>query len=121
MHRMLSGWTDLIRYTGQRSGREIVTPTQYARLGDHVIILVGRPDTKTWWRNFTTDCNIDVLVKRTWLPMTARAVIGADEPDTVTPLLNAYRARFPRTGRALGEDTGGSLAHGAVVVWCRPR
>ncbi len=121
LHRIMSGSTDLIRYTGQRSGREIVTPTQYARLGDDVIILVGRPDTKTWWRNFTTDRNIDVLIQRTWLPMTARTVIGADEPDTVTPVLNAYLARFPRAGCALGGDTDVSLAQRSVIVWCRPR
>ena len=86
-----------------------------------MIILVGRPDTKTWWCNFTTHRDIDVLIQRTWLPMTARAVIGADEPNTVTPFLDAHLVRFPRAGRALGGDTGGSLAQRSVIVWCRPR
>jgi deazaflavin-dependent oxidoreductase (nitroreductase family) len=121
LHRVLSGSTDLIRYTGRRSGREIVTPTQYARRGDDVIILVGRPETKTWWRNFTTDGDIDVLVRRQWMPMTARAVIGADEPESITPLLEAYLERFPRAARALDEEPNGSRARGAVIVWCRPR
>lgn len=120
LHRLLSGSTDLVRYTGRRSGRQIVTPTQYARSGDDVIILVGRPESKTWWRNFSTDGDIDVLLQRRWVPMTARAVVGADAPDTITPLLEAYVERFPRAGRVLGDDTGLG-ARRAVVVWCRPR
>jgi hypothetical protein len=121
LHRLISGSTDLIRYTGRRSGREIITPTQYVRRDDDVIILVGRPDEKTWWRNFGTDGDIDVLLHRRWVPMTARAVIGADDPETVGPLLDAYLTRFPRAARAIGDDTDGSPAERAVIVWCRPR
>lgn len=121
LHRLLSGSTDLVRYTGRRSGRQFVTPTQYAPRGDDVLILVGRPEVKTWWRNFTTDGDIDLLVRRRWLPMTARAVIGADDPVTITPLLNAYLERFPRAARTLGDDSSGSRAERAVIVWCRPR
>jgi hypothetical protein len=130
LHRLLSGSTDLVRYTGRRSGREIVTPTQYARSGDDVVILVGRPDTKTWWRNFRTEGDLEVLLQGRWVPMTATAVVGADDPATVAPLLDAYLARFPRAahtliGRTGGTgDTGGTvdaLVSQAVVVWCRPR
>jgi hypothetical protein len=53
-HRLLSGSTDLIRYRGRRTGREITMPTQYAEHGSDILILVGRPDTKTWWQNFRT-------------------------------------------------------------------
>lgn len=120
-HRLLSGSTDLIRYTGRRSGREFTTPTQYARCGEEVIILVARPETKTWWRNFTTDRDIDVLMQGRCVPMTARAVVGADEPETIAPLLQAYLVRFPRAARVLGDETNGSRAQRAVIVWCRPR
>ena len=121
LHRVLSGSTDLIRYTGRRSGREVITPTQYVRRGDDVIILVGRPGTKTWWRNFTTGGDIDVLLQRRWVAMTARAVIGADDPETIMPLLDAYLARFPRAARVFGDKSNGSRAQRAVIVWCRPR
>lgn len=125
---MLSGSTDLVRYTGRRSGRLITTPTQYARLGQELIVLVGRPESKTWWRNFRTDQEVEVLVEGRWLPMTARAVVGADEPDTIAPLLAAYRQRFPRSGRSSRAAEAGSdrdperdPAAGSVIVWCRPR
>lgn len=46
-HRLLSWSTDLLRYRGRRTGRQITMPTQYAECGSDVVILHGRPDTKT--------------------------------------------------------------------------
>jgi hypothetical protein len=119
LHRVLSRSTDLVRYTGRRSGRRITTPTQYARRGDDIVILVGRPDAKTWWRNFRSDANLDVLLRGRWVPMTARAVVGADEPETIGPLVDAYLARFPKAVTVLGGEA--DRVSRAVVVWCRPR
>ena len=121
MHRPLSGSIDLIRYTGRRSGREFTTPTQYAPSGNDVIILVGRPNTKTWWRNFTSEYDIDILMRRHWIPMKARAVVGAQEPATIAPLLDAFLEKFPKAARALGGGSNESLRRSAVIVWCRPR
>lgn len=121
LHRVLSGSTDLVRYTGRRSGRQFTTPTQYAWREDDLLILVGRPETKTWWRNFREDRDLDVLVQGRWLPMTARAVIGADEPAAIGPLLEAYLRRFPKAVRALDGDTPEDRARQAVMIRCRPR
>ena len=121
LHRILSGSTDVIRYTGRRSGRQYSTPTQYARRDDEILILVGHPESKTWWRNFTEDSDIDVLLQRRWVPMTARAVIGANDPETISPLLDAYLKRFPRAARVLGNATDGERPVQTVVVRCRPR
>ncbi len=120
-HRLMSRSTDVIRYKGRRSGRTFATPTQYAAYGDGLVIFVGRPDTKTWWRNFSNDGDIDVLVAGDWRAMTARAVVSADEPGTIGPLLDAYLRRFPRAGRLLDPTTDASARSDAVVVWCRPR
>jgi hypothetical protein len=121
LHGLLSGSTDLIRYSGRRSGRTITTPTQYATHGEDVVILVGRPETKRWWRNFTDEHDLDVLVRGSWRAMRGRAVVGADEPEVLRPLLDTYLARFPRAARALpGSDGAEQVAH-TVVVWCRPR
>jgi len=46
-HRLMSRSTDVIRYTGRRSGRTVTTPTQYAVYLDGLVIFVGRPGTKT--------------------------------------------------------------------------
>jgi hypothetical protein len=121
LHRMLSGSTDVIRYTGRRTGRVFTTPTQYASSGDDIVIMVARAASKQWWRNFTDERDLDVLVRRTWRPMRARAVIGAHEPETVRPLLDAYLARFPRMAKFLSGETEEERIRHAVVVWCRPR
>lgn len=120
-HRLLSGSTDLIRFRGRRTGREITMPTQYAERGEDVVLLVGRPEDKTWWKNFRTARDLDVLIRGRWSPMTARAVVGADEPTEIGPLLDAYLARFPRAQRTLGEGPSQDQARRAVVVQCRPR
>jgi hypothetical protein len=120
-HRLLSGSTDVVRYVGRRSGRTVTTPTQYARSGDDLVILVGHPGSKTWWRNFRDDRDLEVLVEGRWLAMTGRAVLGHDEPEAIAPLLDAYLARFPKAARLLDADGGGTSVDGAVVVRCRPR
>jgi hypothetical protein len=121
LHRLLSGSTAVVSYTGRRTGRTISTPTQYARRGDDVIVLVGQHQTKTWWRNFRQDHDVDVLIGRLRMPMVGRAVMGSDEPEAVRPLLDAYRDRFPRTGGVPAGETDGSLARDTVMVHCRPR
>ena len=121
MHRVLSGSTDVIRYTGRRSGRVITTPTQYAECGDDIVILVGRSSSKRWWRNFAEERDLDVLVRGSWRAMRARAILGADEPEEVRSLLDAYLARFPRVERSLEGATESERVRDAVVVRCRAR
>lgn len=121
LHGVLSGAVDLVRYEGRRSGRTVTTPTQYARFGDDVVIMVGHPERKTWWRNFETEHDLDVLVRRTWLPLRGRVVRGAEEPTVAAPLLDAYLERFPRVARVLGNGTRDQQLGAALFVWCRPR
>jgi hypothetical protein len=120
-HGLVSGALVLVRYQGRRSGRTVATPTQYARSGDDLVIVVGRPDTKTWWRNFEDERDLDVLIRRRWVAHRGRAIRGAAEPDVAGPLLDAYLARFPRTARALGDDDPAERLASAVLVRCRPR
>ena len=119
LHWVLSGAMDVVRYRGRRSGREHSIPTQYVELGDDVLILVGRPETKQWWRNFREDREVDVLVRGTWRPMIGRAVVGAEEPAALAALLDVYLARFPKAARTLGDEE--SRVDHAVMVRCRPR
>jgi hypothetical protein len=45
----------MLTYTGRRSGRTFSIPVAYRRSDDDVIIGVGMPDAKSWWRNFLDD------------------------------------------------------------------
>ena len=117
LHRLLSGSTAVLRWTGRRSGRSFTTPVQYAPVGDGLVILVGRPERKTWWRNFRQERDLEVLCRGEWRAMTGLVVTGAAHPERLGPLLQAYVARFPRAARGLDE----SGPDGTVVVRCQPR
>jgi hypothetical protein len=41
-----------IRYVGRKSGKTFEIPVGYRRSGDSIVIPVGMPDKKSWWRNF---------------------------------------------------------------------
>jgi hypothetical protein len=120
-HPLVSRWACLVRYTGPRSGRVITLPTLYARHGDDVVVVVGWPEKKRWWRAFRAEHDVEVLVRGRWLPRRARTVDGADEPQVAAPLLDTYMARFPRSTSFLPGDTDEERRRATVVVWCRPR
>lgn len=117
LHRLLSGKVDLIRYEGRRSGRTFETPTQYVLVGNDVVILVGRPETKTWWRNFAEARDLDGLIAGEWCRLRGVVRRGADDPEVVRPLLDAYLTKFPSARRSLGDEPVAA----AVLVHCTPR
>jgi hypothetical protein len=116
----MSGKLVLIRYSGKRSGTEHTLPVQYADTHHGIVVMVGKPDTKTWWRNFTTMGQAQVLLAGEWVPMTAHALRGSEDPEAVTPLLRSYAARFPKVVKSLEGDTLEERVAAAVVVWMRP-
>jgi hypothetical protein len=70
-----------------------------------VIIPVGRPESKTWWRNVSNDHDVGMLVQGRWVPMTARPVVAADEPNTVGRLLDADLEYLSKASCVLGGTT----------------
>ena len=120
LHRVMSAKLVLIRYQGHRTGTEYTLPIQYADTHHGIVVLVGESDTKTWWRNFTTMGQCQVLLAGTWVPMTAHALLGSEDPDAVTPLLRSYATRFPNVVKSLDGDTLDERVGNAVVVWLRP-
>ncbi len=120
LHGIVSGKMALIRYQGVRSGTEHTLPVQYADAHNGLVVVVGQPDSKTWWRNFTTMGQAKVLLAGTWVPMTAHALRGSEDPEAVTPLLRSYAARFPKIVKSLEGDTLEARVEAAVIVWLRP-
>ena len=121
LHPVLSRSVMLIRYRGRRRGKVVETPVQYAAHDGGIVVLVGRPEDKSWWRSFRQAHDLEVLVQGTWRTMTGRALAGTDAPDEVAPLLEAYGRRFPKALGSLPGSTPAERAEQAVVVWCRPR
>ncbi len=120
LHRLMSGKLVLIRYQGQQTGTEHTMPVQYADTHHGIVVLVGESETKTWWRNFTTMGQVRVLLSGSWVPMTAHALLGSEDPGAVTPLLRSYATRFPKVVKSLAGDTLDERVEHAVVVWLRP-
>ena len=120
LHRLLSGKLLLIRYLGNRSSTEFTLPVQFADTHNGLVVVVGEPDTKTWWRNFTTMGQVQVALGGDWVPMTAHALLGSEDPEAVTPLLRSYATRFPKVVKSLDGDTLDERVDHTVVVWLRP-
>src|SRR5512139_1298374 len=52
-----------LRFTGARSGRPVALPVMYAQRGDQVVVLVGGPTDKRWWRNFKRPHPVRMLLR----------------------------------------------------------
>jgi deazaflavin-dependent oxidoreductase (nitroreductase family) len=97
-HRVLSGSYLLLQYTGRRSGRRRELPVAYARDGERLLVVAGRPQGKRWWRNFRGPHAVEVIVAGERRPGRGRLLVGEAREQA----LRAYVERFPRGGRALG-------------------
>jgi hypothetical protein len=101
-HRLMSASVLLLTYTGRRSGVRREVPAMYAVLGDRFVVVAGRPDTKTWWRNFTGDVRpVTVTVASRHTSCRGQLL----EPRTADYQLavDAYRERYPRV--PVGDST----------------
>ena len=92
-HRLLSGAVFDLAYQGRRSGRGYALPVQYATMCDapHTLVVCpGRPQNKTWWRNFDDGGEVTVTLRG----------VRLNGPAEVTrhdaPALSAYRSRWPK-------------------------
>ncbi len=74
----LSGNTVLVRYTGRSTGLRRQLPVNLFRIGREYAISVGRFESKTWWRNFTTPRPIE-LVRGRRIRATGVAVAGTTD------------------------------------------
>ena len=50
----------LITVTGRRSGRRHTFPVGYRREGERVVIDVGWPERKRWWRNLLEPAHVEL-------------------------------------------------------------
>ena len=83
-------------------------------------MLVGRPDTKSWWRNFGDQDGhtVDLLVRGHWQRLTGRVVTTETDAARCETLLATYLDQFPVAARALDGASLKERAQGCVLVWC---
>jgi deazaflavin-dependent oxidoreductase (nitroreductase family) len=63
LHPLLSRNLALVTVTGRRSGRRYTFPVGYRQDGDRVLINVGWPERKHWWRNLKDAGQVDIRIR----------------------------------------------------------
>jgi hypothetical protein len=113
-HSLASGSLAVVRYRGRVTGVERALPVQCATAGSEFVIMVARPDQKTWWRSFLTPWPITLVYRGARVVGTG--VVVHSNTDKGRRLAASYFSRFPRAARPIGlvVQRGESVDPGAV-------
>ena len=82
LHPLLSRTLALITITGRRSRRRYTFPVGYHQDGDRVLINVGWPERKEWWRNLRDAGQVEMRIRGT--RRRGQALARGDERTGVT-------------------------------------
>lgn len=116
-HADLSKDVLLIAFTGKKSGKEYITPVQYARSGSVVWIVVGWPENKRWWRNLVGGAAVRLCLERLWVNGTAVVFDGESDRQGIIEGLRAMAEKYPKMkATQYGLDESAFDATGHVVV-----
>lgn len=63
LHPLLSRRLALITVAGRSSGRRYTFPVGYRQTGDRVIVNVGWPERKHWWRNLRRGGRVEMRIR----------------------------------------------------------
>jgi len=63
LHDWISAAVLLITYHGRKSGKEYTLPIQYVQDGNHIYIIPGYAEKKTWWRNLKGGMDVQLTIK----------------------------------------------------------
>jgi deazaflavin-dependent oxidoreductase (nitroreductase family) len=110
LHGLASGRVMLIGYTGRKTGKLHTVPVQYARDDEGIVVAVGWPEKKVWWRNLVGGGEVELRVHGEQLAGHAEALRGSEDPDRVAAALDRYHAQLPKSKPA------SQIADAVVVV-----
>jgi len=115
LHGLASKGMMLLTVTGRTSGRSYTFPVQYVADGGTLIVLPGRANTKTWWRNLQVPAPVRMRIRGRDVGGIAVAIV---DPQDVAEGLRTYVRRFPRSAKSLGVavlEPGGELDPSALA------
>jgi len=100
LHFVASKGLMLLSWKGRRSGREYCIPVGYQRDDNAVIVLISKPDEKTWWKNFRLPWSAELLIQGRLRSATGTCV----EPGSPEFFIRveATLRRLPWMGKQLG-------------------
>ena len=99
LHGLMSAAVLLITYHGSKSGKEYTLPVQYVQDGNHIFIVPGYAEKKTWWRNLKG--GMDVLLSLKGRALSGRGFLLEYDADTeeIIQGLGLYFHRFPPSAK----------------------
>jgi len=100
-HRMLSGITMVINYTGRRSGKAYRLPVGYSRVGDNLLTTSFK--YRKWWRNLRGGA--DVTLRLQGKDVKARSEV-VEDLQGVMEGIEAFIKSDPRARRMFGLKLG---------------
>ena len=127
LHLVASGGLMNLTWTGRQSGKRYTVPVGYQRHSDAIVVLLSKPNDKTWWKNFRQPWPAELFIKRAQVEATGLLV----EPtaDAFYDYIERTLKRLPWMGSQFGgikydKSTGLTLEqrevlaeHVAVVVF----
>lgn len=94
-HRLLDRSLVGLRVRGAVSGARFELPVMYAADGTgSLVVVVGRSQSKRWWRNLRRSAPVDLLHQGAWHPAVGETLMP--EQDGYADAVAAYRRRWPR-------------------------
>lgn len=79
---------------GRRSGLHHRFPVGYVAAGDHLVVVPGHAEKKSWWRNLGSATPVEVLREGCWAPATASVLWPTDQGHAEARA--AYLGQRPR-------------------------
>ena len=80
LHVVASKGLMILTWEGRKSGRTYSVPVGYQRRDDLIVVLLSKPDAKTWWRNFREPWPAELLVQRDSVRVVGE-LVPSDQPE----------------------------------------
>ena len=95
LHSWMSAALLLITYRGRKSGKEYTLPVQYVQDGNHIYIVPGYAEKKTWWRNLKGGMAVQLMLKGKSLTGEGLLLDQNADSETIVKAVGLYLKQFP--------------------------
>jgi deazaflavin-dependent oxidoreductase (nitroreductase family) len=99
LHGMMSAAVLLITYRGRKSGKEYTLPVQYVQDGNHIYMVPGFPEKKTWWRNLKGGMSVRLTLKGKTLSGNGTLLEHETDLEKITKGFSLYLQQFPSVAK----------------------
>ena len=128
LHWLLSPGLALITVTGRKSGRRYTIPVGFHEIDGNVVVFVGEPKGKQWWRNYREPGAIEMRLRGRPVHGTARVLPAGSAEYRACADAVFRRARFVSRifdvqfdkQRGLTDEQTRALAENLAIVVVTP-